>query len=78
MTVHPEMRYTCDRCNEADVLSIQNGPPEIRTAGPNGWAVLRIGSDPSTPPSHLCPRCNIEFGKFMDGEKLHEREGSGA
>lgn len=67
MTAHPETRYTCDRCGMHDnVAATINPPPHERQAGPRGWLMLRIGSDPSVPPSHLCDKCNAAFKTFMD------------
>jgi len=42
-------------------------PEHKRTSGPEGWLQIRIGDDPSTPPSHLCPPCAFGFNAYMTG-----------
>jgi len=65
LSAHPETRYHCDRCGEDAIEPLGNAPPHARMAGPEGWLMLRVGSDPSTPPSHLCAECAALFAKFM-------------
>jgi len=69
LSAHQETRYQCDRCDVDEVVSAENtGPPNKRIAGPEDWLMLRIGADPSTPPSHLCINCAEDFKRFMGEE----------
>lgn len=66
MTATPMYRFKCDRCETTDddaSMRAEDGAPKT----PEGWATLRIGTDPSRPHHHLCPKCNDKFGKFMEG-----------
>lgn len=66
MTVQQTSQYTCDRCHEMEIVPLDSvGPPAHRMAGPTGWTALRIGTDPSTPLSHLCKACGATFADFM-------------
>ena len=65
MTAHPETRYRCDRCGIDAVVPVINAPPQERMAGPEDWLMLRVGSDLSTPPRHLCAQCATAFQNFM-------------
>jgi hypothetical protein len=67
MTAIPQTLYKCDRCAAAEHIAATTNPPtHERVGGPStGWLCLRIGIDPSTPPSHLCPVCTAEFRHFM-------------
>jgi hypothetical protein len=65
VTALPETKYTCDRCGDSTTMAIQNLPAHVSIGGPGGWLALRIGVDPSTPPSHLCPPCAFGFKAFM-------------
>jgi hypothetical protein len=66
MTVAQASHFTCDRCKKLDVVPSDNSGPVInRMAGPAGWTMLRIGSDPGTPPSHFCPACSTAFADFL-------------
>lgn len=66
MSARPETLYRCDRCHdEMHVAANTGGPEHLRTSGPDGWLQLRIGPDPSTPPSHLCPECAEVFTVYM-------------
>jgi hypothetical protein len=79
MTVRPENRFTCNRCSTDALQAIANTPPHQRQGGPDGWLVLIIGNDPSTPPSHLCPDCSDFFQAFMinlHGEGEREKDTS--
>lgn len=67
MTGQPLIRYHCDRCSKTDEMDADNRPPQERIAGPQGWTLLRIGTDATTPPSHLCPNCTMLFNAFMQG-----------
>jgi hypothetical protein len=70
MTAHPETRFICDRCGDSSNLPIANTPVHARVAGPEGWQVLTIGNDPSTPPSHLCPPCAFGLKAYMSNKTL--------
>ena len=70
MTVVPENRFTCDRCDNSANQPMTNAPPHARVGGPEGWLVLTIGNDPSTPPSHLCPPCAFGLKAYMDDKAL--------
>jgi hypothetical protein len=66
MTQQPEIRFRCDRCG-AEISQPTNDQPALdRGKPPEGWLVLKIGADPTTPPSHLCPNnCAQLFREFM-------------
>lgn len=66
VSAHPEMRFVCDRCQQGEVVTMQNVPTGTRLGGPNGWLLLAVGMDPSTSPMHLCPMCKSAFGQFME------------
>ena len=68
MTAFPETRYLCDRCgDDINVPADGSGPVHNRMGGPGDWMMLRLGTDPSTPPSHLCVKCTALFNEFMQG-----------
>ena len=67
MTGQPLIRYVCDRCGATEEMGVDNRPPQERIAGPETWLMLHVGSDPSTPPTHLCTGCQMLFGAFMQG-----------
>lgn len=50
---------------------MQNVPLPQRSAGPQGWMLLTMSVDPSTPPMHLCGMCGSQFTLFMGNHK-HE------
>jgi len=67
MSARPQILYTCDRCGESEHAEHDMGaPPHKRMSGPQGWLQLRVGDDPSTPPSHICLACRETFYQFMD------------
>ena len=76
MTAIPETMFKCDRCLDTISKPIHNVPPPHRVDGPEGWLTLRIGSDPSTPPSHLCPPCTFGFEAYMSGVPIKPLEGA--
>jgi len=64
MTATPMYRFKCDRCDSVDDATFT---VEGSTAkAPEGWATIKIGTDPNRPHHHLCPKCNDKFGKFME------------
>jgi hypothetical protein len=65
MTAQPLTAYRCDRCGDGANVPLGGGPVHTRQAGPDGWLALVIGTDPSTPPSHLCPPCAFGFKAYM-------------
>ena len=65
MSAYPETRFTCDRCHIDDVMPMAGGPVNEKMAGPKDWLMLRMGSDPTVPPHHLCPHCAEEFQTFL-------------
>jgi hypothetical protein len=70
MTAIPQTVFKCDRCLDTASKPIHSVPVHARADGPEGWLILRIGSDPSTPPSHLCPPCAFGFNAYMQGSSL--------
>jgi hypothetical protein len=69
MSVRPENHFVCDRCGVEAYEIMSNGPVHTRAGGPGGWLVLVIGTDPTTPPAHLCDVCAAAFETFMAREK---------
>lgn len=68
MSARPETLYKCDRCgDELHVVANTTVPEHKRLSGPEGWLQIRIGDDPSTPPSHLCSPCAFGFNAYMEG-----------
>jgi hypothetical protein len=66
VTATPETLFRCDRCGLSEhFLTNTNPPVHERMKGPDEWLVLRIGTDPATPYSHLCPQCADMFNTFM-------------
>ena len=72
MTQHPETRFQCNRCGTSETVPTGNGPLHSRVAGPLDWLCIAIGTDPGTPPSHLCPGCHTDFSTFMHAKKNTE------
>ena len=70
MTAQPEIRVKCDRCLDETTMPMQNVAVHARLNGPEGWLVLVVGTDPSTPPSHLCPPCAFGFKAYIEGKTL--------
>lgn len=70
MTAQPLTRIRCDRCLDTTDVPMTNGPITARSAGPEGWLTLVIGTDPSTPPTHLCPPCAFGFKAYIEGAAL--------
>lgn len=67
MTANNETRFRCDRCEDETILPIDSGgPAHGRMSGPSNWLMMRLGTDPSTPPQHLCEKCNVAFMQFME------------
>lgn len=70
MTAVPQTLYRCDRCGRSEYVSATTNPPmHERVRGPDKWVCLKIGVDPSTPPSHLCPTCGMLFESFMSSQQ---------
>jgi hypothetical protein len=71
MTATPETLFVCDRCGDTVHVGARNTVPEPqRPATPEGWLVLRIGTDPTTPQSHLCSACAFGFNAYMADRTL--------
>jgi hypothetical protein len=66
MTATPMYRFRCDRCGASEDDTSMRAEGNAPKA-PADWATIKIGSDPSAPHHHLCPKCNNKFGKFMEG-----------
>ncbi len=77
MTAIPETRFHCNRCH-SDTVQPQDtgGPAHGRMSGPPDWLMLRVGTDPSSPPEHLCERCKVAFFQFMEGPDGAKLEGA--
>ena len=71
MTVFPTNRFKCDRCETTADTPMHSAPPSHqRSAAPEGWATLQIGTDPQRPSHHLCPKCNAAFEYFMGAKAV--------
>jgi hypothetical protein len=72
VTAHQQTLYTCDGigCSAKEYTPMAGSAPlHERAAGPEGWTMLRIGADPSTPPAHLCPACTTKFTSIYGSQK---------
>jgi len=66
MSAVNETRYVCDCCGNIEILPQDTGgPAHGRMSGPINWTMLRVGTDPATPPQHLCEDCSKRFILFM-------------
>jgi hypothetical protein len=68
MTANPLTAFSCDRCGRTENVALTNSPGHVRQAGPEKWLAIVVGTDPGTPPSHLCPPCAHGFKAFMDAK----------
>lgn len=68
MTFVQQMRFTCDRCRQTEIVPLQNTPGTVRFGGPSpGWTPIVVG-DPANPTKHFCPKCTTDFERFMEGD----------
>lgn len=76
MSATPEYRFKCDRCLDEIHASMQGSAPvHTRVTAPEGWMTLTIGTDPSTPVSHLCPPCAFGLKAYMSGASISSNVG---
>ena len=62
MTVQPETRFRCDRCDLEEILPMQNTPAP-RPKAPEHWITFWV--DSTDRQQHFCPKCAVDFGVFM-------------
>ncbi len=63
MSLHPELRFHCDRCHSEVVQPYQNTPSDYRA--PASWMILKINNEDHS--RHLCTKCTEDFDTFMKG-----------
>jgi len=64
MTIQPEMKFHCDRCQDEVNISLNDQPAQDRNKPPEGWIALWVGSTIEGA-THLCAPCRTAFGIFM-------------
>ena len=64
MSVHPEMRFTCDRCQENVTVLLNDQPANARAQPPSDWLAMWT-VEVTSPAYHLCSTCVVEFKHFM-------------
>lgn len=64
MTVQPETRFRCDRCEAEAILPVSNTPAQTRFAPPEEWMTLQV--DNLDLRNHLCPSCTQAYRDFME------------